>query len=410
MNNAGKNALMVVALLLLAGAGIAGGAVLNGALKANKVRTPVDEEVSQKTSDSVETSSSSSSTSVQHAPIIGVTGEGGRNGNLYRTGAALGKTFEVDSVTGTITSDFDDVFPYCDIREVSDAAGNVFVEIPKHYTRYTYNSSNYTFTTEICEEQLEGFILNPIFTDGNGHELESVKIGKYAATGTAAKATSKSGQAHLTSVTHEGMRDACAANGEGYQMLDIWANKMLQDLFKIEFATTNSQTIMEGNVNGSKQNSGKCDSIGENKSGWDLTTGCMTYRGIENLWGNIWQWLDGMTFSSRDVYVCYDPAEYGSGKTDSPYVKIGYKTNTAGDGNSNRHGFDPNNPFAQISAECNGTDCENGGYWFDYAYTANACPGVGGRYGNGSGAGLWALDSNTLTYSYDNVGGRLLLR
>lgn len=410
MKNAAKNILIIATLALIAGGGLAGGAALSGFLKANKANTPVDEEISSRTASS-EASASSSSASAQHAPIIGVTGEGGRTGTLYRTGAALGKTYSINSEAGTIQSDFDDVFPYSEIREVSDNAGNVFVRIPKHYTRYTYNSSTYIVDTEICEERLEGFVLNPIFTDGQGNEIDYIMVGKYGATGSSSRAYSKSGQTTLTNITHEGMRTACEANGDGYQQMDIWCWTMLQDLFKIEFATTNCQTIMTGNVAGSKQNSGKCDSIGENKSGWDLTTGCMTYRGIENLWGNVTQWCDGMTFNNHDVYVCSDPEEYESAKTTDPYVKLSYKVNQNGNGNSNRHGWDPSCPFIRLSVATNGTDYDAGGYWYDYTgdYT-NPCPLVGGSYGSGSAAGLWYVSSSTVSNSSGSLGGRLLLR
>ena len=344
--------------------------------------------------------------------ILGVSGEGSESGSLTRTDQAVGKSFSINSSTGLITSDFDDLFPYNEITEVEDSDGNKFVRIPKHYTKYEYDAETHLMTTRISNVQGEGYILNPCFKDDAGNVIDAVCVGKYDASGTSDKATSVTGSAPLVNITHANMRTACKANGTNYGMLDYWTWRMLQDLFKIEFATTNSQSIMRGHVDGSAaEASGVCDTIGENKSGWDLTKKVITYRGIENLYGNVNQWCDGMTFNSHNIYVCYDPTQYQSGTHTSPYELVGYQINPNGSGNPSQRGFDSDNPIVWESVATNGTDYDTGGYWFDYSTGGtNPCPGVGGYYGNGSNAGLWYMYAYGPANTDARIGGRLILR
>ena len=209
------------------------------------------------------------------------------------------------------------------------------------------------------------------------------------------------------------MRDACKANNtsavRNYQQLDIWTWVMIQDLFKVEFATTDSQTVMRGRVDaGSINQSGSCDELGVNKSGWNLTTMCMTYRGIENLYGNTNQWLDGINLLSNEAYVCYKTASYHSEVTNGDYSKINYQLAT-GSGNADQIGFDPDNPFVRLAVHYNGTDYDLGGYYNDYSNLGGAVLCVGGFY-HGSVAGLFKVDSASASYSTSYLGGRLLLK
>lgn len=346
--------------------------------------------------------------------IYGVEGEINQESLLTRTDDAVGMTYTVHTTEGTIDSDFDNAEIYHHIKEYTDARGNVFVSIPKHYVKYTWNEDNNTLKTQISSYKYPGFILYPCFRLDNGIEIDSIKVGKYDAGGTSERATSVSGVAPLGSIILDDMRSACKANNTSvvktYQQLDIWTWVMIQDLFKVEFATTNSQAVMRGRVDaGSLSYSGTCDSIGVNKSGWDLTSMCMTYRGIENLYGNTNQWLDGINLASYKAYVCYKTASYQSETTTGDYTLVDYNLAT-GSGNADQIGFDPNNPFVRLAVHYNGTDYDVGGYYNDYSDLGGAVVFVGGSYNYGSNAGLFRVDSYSASNSYSGIGGRLLLK
>lgn len=349
-----------------------------------------------------------------HAPkIYGVEGEINQDSLLTRTDDAVDMTYTVHTTEGLIESDFDEAEIYHHIKEYTDARGNVFVSIPKHYVKYTWNEETNTLKTQISSYKYPGFILYPCFRLDNGVEIDSIKIGKYDAGGTSERATSVSGVAPLGNITIDDMRTACKANNtsavRNYQQLDIWTWVMIQDLFKVEFATTDSQTVMRGRVDdASLINSGSCDEIGVNKSGWNLTTHVMTYRGIENLYGNTNQWLDGINLLNYQAYVCYKTASYHSEVTTGDYTVVDYHLAT-GSGNADQIGFDPNNPFVRLAVHYNGSNYDVGGYYNDSSYLGGAVMYVGGFY-YGSGAGLFRVDSASASFTLANLGGRLLLK
>lgn len=350
-----------------------------------------------------------------HSPkIYGVEGEINQESLLTRTDDAVDMTYTIHTTEGLIDSDFDSADIYKNIREYTDARGNVFVSIPKHYVKYTWNESNNTLKTQISSYKYPGFILYPCFRLDSGIEIDSIKVGKYDCGGTSERATSVSGVAPLGNITIDDMRTACKANNTSavrtYQQLDIWTWVMIQDLFKVEFATTNSQAVMRGRVDdGSLANSGSCDEIGVNKSGWNLTTHVMTYRGIENLYGNTNQWLDGINLLSYQAYVCYKTASYHSEVTTGDYSVVDYHLAT-GSGNADQIGFDPNNPFVRLAVHYNGTDYDVGGYYNDSSAFGGAVMYVGGGYNDGSNAGLFKVGSASASITYSNFGGRLLLK
>ena len=41
-----------------------------------------------------------------------------------------------------------------------------------------------------------------------------------------------------------------------------------------------------------------------------LSGTCVSYRGVENPWGNAWQWIDGVNINERQLYVSNDEDAY----------------------------------------------------------------------------------------------------
>lgn len=351
---------------------------------------------------------------LEKAKIYGVDGVGQSSPNLTRTDSAEGLKYSVG--TSEITSDFDRCFPWCDMQEVVDEQGNVFVRIPKFYSKVTKNA-NGTYKHQISGFRYDGF--STLFVDGKGNEIDYVLVGKYEASGSSTKAFSKSGQTCLVNITLPKMREACMANGEGYQQYDFLIDAILKELFMIEFATTNSQAIMRGWTDGNSAalTTGHTDNVKTPSGSWNTNhaegdTGCNTdghhackYRGIENPWGNVWKWCDGITFSSEKVYICLDPTKYVSENTAQPYNYVGNRPMSNGYCKKVEH-FDKF-PLLGYTAEIGGGEST---YYCDYYYQASGGTvlSVGGLWVDGSYAGLWYwLGSFSASYSSSGIGGRL---
>ena len=53
------------------------------------------------------------------------------------------------------------------------------------------------------------------------------------------------------------------------------------------------------------------------------------YRHIENPWGNVFDWVDGVNFNGSTVYVCTDPAKYADDTSDG-YTNAGTRASSSG--------------------------------------------------------------------------------
>ena len=153
---------------------------------------------------------------LEKARIYGVDGVGQSSPSLTRTDGAVGMTYSKGA--SEIHSDFDKCFPWSDMHEVVDEFGNVFIYIPKFYSKITKNA-NGTYKHQISGFRYEGF--STLFVDGKGNEIDYVLVGKYEASGDKTKAYSKSGATCLVNITLPQLRTACMAHGEGYQQYDF---------------------------------------------------------------------------------------------------------------------------------------------------------------------------------------------
>ena len=162
----------------------------------------------------------------EKAKIYGVDKVGSSNpAALIRTDDAVGLNVTVG--TTDITSDFDRCYPYCDMQEVTDAAGNVFIKIPKFYAKITPNADG-TFKHQISGVRYDGF--STLFVDGEGNELDYILVGKYEASGNSSRAYSKTGATVLVNITCDALRTACKANGDGYQQYDFLIDLIIKEL------------------------------------------------------------------------------------------------------------------------------------------------------------------------------------
>lgn len=240
--------------------------------------------------------------------VYGVDGIGNSPTTLTRTDDAVDMKY---SFSDGFTSDFDKVYPWSHMTTVKDEFDNVFVKIPKFYSKYTMNADG-SVKLQISNAKLNGF--STLFIDGKGNELDYVLVGAYEATGSSEQIYSKGGDFPLTGLTLDQFRTASRANGDGYQQFDFLILSIINQLFTVEFATTDTQSIFYGymynTVFGSVM-TGLTDVLNSSTGFFD--SGVFKYRGIENIWGHKFKFVDGITFSGVNIYLSTDPAKYVAG-------------------------------------------------------------------------------------------------
>jgi len=247
------------------------------------------------------------------------------------------------------------------MHRVTDSMNNVFVRVPKFYIRKTQtgsqNNGTATWQVSLVSHSDDWYLPKGFWDFTNSKELDYIDIGAYDATGSRSKLTSVAGKAPLTNLSIINFRSAAKANGTGYQIWDIHAWDMLQVLFIIEFATLNSQSIMEGVDNGSSAaNSGAADSHKGSSGTAGRGSNAMSYRGIENLYGNVWQLCDGVNFKDNQPWVCENATKYQSDLFAAPYVRTSYTaTPNSSDNCIKTLGFDSAHPYAQFATDDSGS-------------------------------------------------------
>lgn len=159
------------------------------------------------------------------------------------------------------------------------------------------------------------------------------------------------------------------------------------------------------------QKEGGCDSLG-------MKSGCLAndsqhaviYRGIENIFGNVFNWIDGLNIQNYQAYICRNPKEYISDKFEVPYIKLGYVNCNEKDMYIKKLGFDEKNPDIALPIEIGGGAGSSSGMCdFYYSSEGNRVALVGGYFSYGSPAGLWCWHCSVSSVtSYLNCGARLL--
>jgi len=244
--------------------------------------------------------------------------------------------------------------------DLSGADGQVMVEIRKFYSKREVDGNETTWY--ISSFPLPGFTVHPAFIK-DGVEVNFRYYGAYDACAfdvsastyisglnrdnavtntpnvdvtatTGDKLASVSGIYPMVGLTRAQFRTIAANRGTGWRQVDFTLCSAIQVLFLTEFGTFSSQaTLGDGNTNGTYLTqsanqsdsphtiAGASNSLGNGST--NTTTGAgvsakpgtsfMSYRGIENFYGNCWNWADGINVNvtaTGNVHVTNNRANF----------------------------------------------------------------------------------------------------
>lgn len=349
--------------------------------------------------------------------IYGVSWDGSSSGALQRTDAAVGLKAGINGAQ----NDFDTRGPWGLMdKTVTDSYGNAFVRVPKFYIRKTQDKSKplSTWQVSLVKQGDDWYLPNCFYNFDNKKELDYVDVSRYEGFIESGHLKSKSGVNPTSSVDINDFRTAATAlnvdGKKGYHLWDVHTLDALQVLFTIEFATLDSQSIMKGhtdNTGASLINTGATDNV-KGSSGF-VTSGAapMTYRGIENLYGNLAMWTDGLNISNLSLYSCDDATKYVSDTFTNPYYKVSYPLIPSNDKNITGLGFDKEHPGVTAPTSFNNDSYNT--YYHDDGYvngSGNYVVYTGGGWSWSAGSsGLWFwFGLYSSAYANSAVGSRLL--
>lgn len=349
----------------------------------------------------------------------GVSWSGGPSTQFSRLGEAALFSDPVPGVGSTVgSSPFDEIWPWSGMKEfniINDAityekgvdaefsrsAYDTVVRIPKFWFKIVASGSEWQLW--ISNGAKTGYTLHPAF---EGKDF--IYYGKYKC---GQSYVSKSAVTPLVNITRATLRNNARNKGAHWDMLNIAAWSAVMMLYLVEYADWNSQAVIgKGYTSGSAViATGGTDSMAYHTgrpAGTDGQTS-IQYRGIEDLWGNCWSWVDGINFSGTQAYYCLNRSNFGDDKS-AGYTQLGYNCVSGSEAFPKTHGLDANAPWLFLPTSTGGSNATYipDGWWTSSGWRVF---GVGGRYGGGLSAGAFARSADsTSSGASAYLGGRLL--
>lgn len=262
-------------------------------------------------------------------------------------------------------------------------------------------------------------------TSANAYILDDAQVADFAADVLCSIANAKPASGLQQNLTRANTRKLAQNRGKGWEQAYAATIAASQLLMLIEYASFDMQKAIGNGVTnktddgstsmteitGATVNLGNASGSVTNANGYNI----VSYRGEENIWGNIWAWIDGMneenpaTFTTGDFGTLY-VADHGfvDDSKASPYKNTGIHPDY-GSGYISAFGYSEEFDWLFVTAEHTGNSTLPVG---DYYWNQN--PGwrvaiLGGRWDDGASAGaFWWYLVNAASYRYRSIGGRLV--
>ena len=283
----------------------------------------------------------------------------------------------------------------------SGDAGDVMIEIPKFYYKIGRNG-NYV-EVKIANALMAGF--TDYAFSYKGESKDKFYIGAYLGyKDSNNKLRSLTGKTVTGNITIGAARTAAQANGAGYEQLSFNKLTALQVLYVVMFKNLNSQAALgQGYTSASNfRDTGATDEKG-------MTYGTNTaasaddtvkFLGIEDFYGNLYQWVDGYVSGNNIVLVAdgnfNDTGDGYESHARHGSVSYSYIKDVEGD---NILAFTPKTGGASTTT-----------YYADYGHIGNSAyvPFFGGYFGFGADAGAFQLYCDcSASLAFPVIGARL---
>lgn len=244
-------------------------------------------------------------------------------------------------------SDFDSIFPYSHIRrclcnpntgeisvflqhdsskntvdnvvaDLSSGAYDVMVYIPAFYYKVTFTNAQTRYSIlqdEVTSRYKGDHEVHPAFIKEDGSIRPYILVGAFKGVEKDGKLRSIAENKITVSKTISAFRDL-ARQGRNikFNINTVQVISAIQMLYVVEFANLNSQTMLGNGWTGKSESAvtGSTAELG-NRSGYLGVNGNqISYRGIEDFFGNVWEFIDGLLIKDDGYYITNNPAYFGN--------------------------------------------------------------------------------------------------
>ena len=283
---------------------------------------------------------------------------------------------------------------------------DVMVEIPKiGYKITTDGTYHYISVTKTPNKEGYCYLAHSKETEG---DCDYIYIGAYLGYVDGSKLYSIIGQMPTGNKTLTDFRSYAAARGDGYELFSFYPLTLLQCLYLLLYKNRDSQTALgQGYTGGSSKRATGVTNSNSFNYGSTSKTSAIKFLGIEDFWGNCYQWIDGIYCNSSYQLCTYykNFTNTNSGASPDYTLASGVSSN-----------------FGSYMSDIVGTN--NGGfvgktdkgssstYYCDYgSLSVNNCAIFGDNCDSGTRAGAFCLDVNySASLSSSFIAARLLYK
>ena len=290
----------------------------------------------------------------------------------------------------------------------STAVGDVMVEIPKLGYKMT-KDDNYHYISITKKPNKEGYC-NLAHSKNSPGDCDYIYVGAYLGYVDGSKLYSISGQTPTGNKTLTNFRTYATAKGNGYELLSFYPLTLLQCLYLLLYKNRNSQTALgQGYTGGSSKRATGVTNSNSFNFGSTSKTSAIKFLGIEDFWGNCYQWIDGFYCNSSYQLCTYYKNFTNTDSGTSPYYTLasGISSNSSASGfiteivGTNNGGFIP-----KIGGGSSSTY-----YCDDHSLKPNNCVIFGGYYKQNIRGGVFYFNIGVTYSSYiESLSARLLYK
>ena len=276
--------------------------------------------------------------------------------------------------------------------------GDVMVQVKKLYGRFVPVGNKVKITIMNYRETADDIC----FTKYGDVEYDYAYRGRYKAGVAAGDSTntmrSISGVMPMVFMTRATARTRAKARGDEYHQNDIYLLWLWQAMYLFFFKTRQSQTALgQGRTKSSNTAAVACGWSDAKPWIWGNQNGedGVVFLGVEDFYGNVWEWVDGAVLDKLTYKLTQDPSKYNDTGANYEISVPSGLTAAANNGKyltriqgTNECGFLPKN-----SGE---TGSGSNAFWCDYMWLAEGAQVVcfGGHWYTGASAGAfcWSLN------------------
>lgn len=274
--------------------------------------------------------------------------------------------------------------------------GDVMVEIPKIGYKM-YKDGNYQYVSVTDDPNKEGYCYyaHSLETDG---DCDKIYYGAYLGYVDSNNLYSRSGVSPTAGLSLTNFRTYASNRGIGYSLEQFFPRTLMQCLYVVMYKNLNSQSALGQGYTGARNiaNTGTTNSNAFCYGTQDNTTH-VKFLGIEDMWGNLNSWLDGVYLdSSINILTDYRDSQFtGDGHDFQFSTPSGVSSNI----DSNIKSIQGTNISGFVSTSTDSNNSYNT-YFSDHGQVYSSCFSLcGGYWNDGARAGAFRV------YLYSSASG-----